>query len=151
MAAAALRAGAARNPLPVVRHAKARDFKGGGLRAFFQYRDLGIARATRGKVLAHVIRAANSGGKKQVKGSGAHSHALDFQMVYVLKGRVRFEYEGYGQVTLKAGSSVYQPPGIKHREVWHSPDVEMIEITLPAAFETRAAELPKRKARARRR
>lgn len=139
---AAPRTGAAK---PVVRHAKARDFRGGGLRSFFQYRDLGIAAATRGKVLAHVIRAANSGGSKQVKGSGAHSHALDFQMVYVLKGRVRFEYEGYGQVTLKAGSSVYQPPGIRHREIWHSPDVEMIEITLPAEFETRPAEIRKRK------
>ena len=134
---------------PVVRHAKARDFKSGGLRSFFQYRDLGIAKATRGRVLAHVIRAANSRGKKQVKGSGAHAHALEFQMVYVLKGRVRFEYEGYGQVTLKAGSSVYQPPGIRHREVWHSTDVEMIEITLPARFETKPAEIQKRKTRSR--
>jgi mannose-6-phosphate isomerase-like protein (cupin superfamily) len=133
---------------PVVRHLKARDFKGGGLRAFFQYRDLGIRGATRGKVLAHVIRATPS--KKRgghVRGSGAHTHALDFQMVYVLKGRVRFEYEGYGQVTLRAGSAVYQPPGIRHREIWHSPDVEMIEITMPARFATRAAVLPKRKAR----
>lgn len=135
---------------PVVRHLNRRDFKGGGLRSFFQYRDLGIAKATRGRVLAHVIRATPSKGKRRggrVKGSGAHTHALDFQMVYVLKGRVRFEYEGYGQVTLKAGSAVYQPPGIRHREIWHSPDVEMIEITTPAEFKTKPAVLPKRKAR----
>ena len=135
---------------PVIRHLKARDFKGGGLRSFFQYRDLGIRRATRGKVLAHVIRAAPA--KKRnghVKGSGAHSHALKFQMVYVLKGRVCFEYEGYGAVTLKSGTAVYQPPGIRHREIWHSPDVEMIEITMPAEFRTRPAEMPKRKARRR--
>jgi mannose-6-phosphate isomerase-like protein (cupin superfamily) len=127
---------------PVVRHLKARDFKGGGLRSFFQYRDLGIRKATRGRVLAHVIRATPS--KKRgghVPGSGAHTHALDFQMVYVLKGRVRFEYEGYGQVTLKAGSAVYQPPGIRHREIWHSPDIEMIEITMPARFATKPAAI----------
>jgi len=137
---------------PVVRHLNRRDFKGGGLRSFFQYRDLGIRKATHGRVLAHVIRATPSKGKKRggrVKGSGAHSHALDFQMVYVLKGRVRFEYEGFGEATLKAGSAVYQPPGIRHREIWHSPDIEMIEITMPATFATRAAEIRKRKTRSR--
>ncbi|MGQ0675814.1 MAG: cupin domain-containing protein, partial [Rhodospirillales bacterium] len=134
---------------PVVHHLKRRDFKGGGLRSFFQYRDLGIVKATRGRVLAHVIRATPGRKKGQVRGSGAHTHALDFQMVYVLKGRVRFEYEGYGRVTLRAGSAVYQPPGIRHREIWHSPDVEMIEITMPAEFETQPAEMPRRKARSR--
>jgi hypothetical protein len=32
-------------------------FKKRGLRTYFEYRDLGIKRATRGKVVAHVIRA----------------------------------------------------------------------------------------------
>jgi hypothetical protein len=29
-----------------------------------------------------------------------------------------------------------QPPGIKHREVTHSDDLELIEICSPASFET---------------
>ena len=33
------------------------DFEDGGLRGFFQYRDLGIADATNGKVVAHLVRA----------------------------------------------------------------------------------------------
>ena len=41
-----------------------------------------------------------------------HTHTLDFQFVYVLKGWAVFEYEGYGQHRLVAGSTVYQPPGI---------------------------------------
>ncbi|MCK6454533.1 MAG: cupin domain-containing protein [Alphaproteobacteria bacterium] len=135
--------------LPVVSHRKARDFKGGGLRDFFQYRDLGIRQATRGRVGAHVIRAAPEGGKKRIKGSGAHRHALDFQMVYVLKGWVEFEYEGYGKVRLKAGSSVYQPPGIRHREIAHSRDLELIEITQPAEFDTRPATMPAKRRRRR--
>jgi mannose-6-phosphate isomerase-like protein (cupin superfamily) len=126
---------------PVVRHLTQRAFKGGGLRSFFEYRDLGIRKATKGLIGAHVIRAR----KGHTKGSDAHTHALDFQMVYVLKGWVRFEYEGYGKVRLKAGSCVYQPPGIRHREIAHSPDIEMIEITLPAAFETAPAKLPARR------
>ena len=57
-------------------------------------------------------------------------------MVYVLKGWIKFNYEGVGEVTLRAGSCVHQPPGIYHTELGHSDDVEMIEIIMPADFET---------------
>ena len=33
------------------------EFKPGGLRDFFLYRDLGIAGATNGKVIAHLVKA----------------------------------------------------------------------------------------------
>ena len=137
-----------RKPGPVVvSHLTRNAFKGGGLRGFFEYRDLGIEKATGGRIGAHVIRAEPKLAKAgHTRGSGAHTHALDFQMVYVLKGWVRFEYEGFGAVKLKAGSCVYQPPGIRHREIAHSLDIEMIEITAPAALETAAAELPRRAA-----
>src|SRR6266849_6548532 len=41
-----------------------------------------------------------------------------------------------------AGSCVHQPPGIRHAEVAHSDDLELIEITLPAEFETIETEAP---------
>ena len=104
----------------------------GGLRSFFEYRDLGIKSATGGKFVAHVIRA--------VPGEHTepqwHTHNLEFQMVYILKGWVKFEYEEEGEITLREGSSVLQPPGIKHREVSHSDDLELLEICSPAEFET---------------
>ena len=56
--------------------------------------------------------------------------------MYVLKGWIEFEYEGQGAVRLEAGSCVYQPPGIRHRELGHSEDVEMLEVVLPAGFTT---------------
>ena len=65
-----------------------------------------------------------------------HHHEVEFQMVYVLKGWVKFHYEGVGDVTLKAGSCVHQPPGIKHTELVHSDDLELIEIVMPADFRT---------------
>ena len=40
-----------------VSHLKNSDFRKKGLRGYFEYRDLGIRRASGGKVLAHVIRA----------------------------------------------------------------------------------------------
>jgi mannose-6-phosphate isomerase-like protein (cupin superfamily) len=115
-----------------VSHLKDSGFRGDGLRPFFEYRDLGIAEATRGKVLAHVIRARP--GEKPAP--SRHYHELDFQLVYVLKGWVRFHYEGVGEVTLEPGSCVHQPPGIRHTELAHSDDLELIEITMPAEFRT---------------
>ncbi len=60
---------------------------------------------------------------------------------FVTRGRVVFEYEGSreqggGEHMLRAGSCVLQPPGIRHREIRHSDDMELIEITSPADFAT---------------
>ena len=103
-----------------------------GLRSFYEYRDLGIKQATAGRVDAHVIRAA--AGKEF--SSQPHIHKTEFQMVYILKGWIEFEYESQGIVRLEAGSCVHQPPGIRHRELGHSEDIEMLEVVLPAGFVT---------------
>ena len=103
-----------------------------GLRAFFEYRDLGIARATEGRVVAHVIRAVP--GEPFV--GEAHRHLTRFQMVYVLKGWVKTELEGEGEVTMRQGSAWTQPPRIRHRINDYSEDAELLEIILPADFET---------------
>ena len=119
-----------------VSHLKDAEFESQGLRSFFEYRDLGIKAATGGRVGAHVIRA-----KPGKHGStGWHSHDLDVQLVYVLQGWVEFDYEGVGAVRLEAGACVHQPPGIRHVEIAHSDDVEILEITLPADFTTEKAE-----------
>jgi quercetin dioxygenase-like cupin family protein len=119
-------------------HAKNAVFRDGGLRSCFEYRDLGIEEATGGKMMAHVIRAKS--GAHQ--GFGWHKHDLDLQIYYVLKGWVKFDYEGVGEVVAEAGSCVHQPPGIRHAEIDHSDDLELIEITLPAEFETVETEAP---------
>jgi len=115
-----------------VSHADNSPFKNDGLRPFFQYRDLGIRDATNGAVMAHVIRAKPGMAVHPER----HHHEVQFQMVYVLKGWVRFSYEGIGEITLKAGSCVHQPPGIKHTELAHSDDLELLEIVMPADFST---------------
>lgn len=115
----------------VASHAKDARFER-GLRSFFEYRDLGIKEATRGRIAAHVIRAAGG----QEFSSQPHFHETEFQLVYVLKGWIEFEYEGQGVVRLEAGSCVHQPPGIRHQELGHSDDVELLEIVMPGAFET---------------
>jgi mannose-6-phosphate isomerase-like protein (cupin superfamily) len=104
-----------------------------GLRSFFEYRDLGVRAATDGLAVAHVIRAVPGATFE----GRPHLHQTTFQLVYVLKGWIEFEYEGHGRVRLEAGSCVHQPPGIRHREVGHSDDVEMLEVVLPGDFATR--------------
>jgi quercetin dioxygenase-like cupin family protein len=114
-----------------VAHARDARFER-GLRSFFEYRDLGMREATDGRVVAHVIRAAGGGGFS----SQPHVHHTTFQLVYVLKGWIEFEYEGQGPVRLEAGDCVHQPPGIRHRELGHSDDVELLEIVMPGDFAT---------------
>ncbi len=114
-------------------HVKPGDtaFKGAGLRDFFEYRDLGIAQATGGKVIAQLTRAQNA----PEKGTGWHYHVADFHIVIMLKGWARFMYED--KITLvDTGDCVHQRPGIVHYLFDYSPDMEYLEIVGPADFKT---------------
>ena len=97
-------------------------------------RDLGIAKATNGMVQAHVIRLIPPCRPEEV--SKLHYHDVDFQMVYVLKGWIKSEFEGQGAIKMEQGSSWIQPPRIKHVVLDYSDDCELLEIILPAEFET---------------
>ena len=106
----------------------------GGLRPYFAYRDLGIRDATEGEVLAQVIRAA-----RRCEGPmGYHSHALDFQMVYMLRGWARVYLEDIGEIRVERGDLWYQAPGVKHEVLEYSDDWEVLEVTMPADFATRS-------------
>jgi mannose-6-phosphate isomerase-like protein (cupin superfamily) len=82
----------------------------GGLRDFFMYRDLGIAAATHGRVLAQLVRANLA---PPSTGTGWHRHDAEFHIVIMLKGWARFMYND--KLTLvKTGDCVHQRPGIVH-------------------------------------
>ena len=116
-----------------VSHHREEDFDQ-GLRTYAKYRDLGIAPATGGMVQAHVIRMTKPFTAEEV--AIPHYHDVEFQMVYVLKGWFRSEFEGQGAHTFHAGSCWIQPPRIKHTVLGYSDDCELLEIVLPAEFET---------------
>jgi quercetin dioxygenase-like cupin family protein len=120
-------------------HVKPGDtqFVTGGLRDFFLYRDLGIAEATNGKVIAQLVKA----NLPPENGTGWHFHGAQFHIVLMLKGWARFMYED--QVTLvAAGDCVHQRPGITHYLFDYSPDMEYLEIAAPADFTTVDAKGP---------
>jgi len=112
-----------------------------GLRSFMEYRDLGIDHATHGQFRAHVIRIKrDAGGSHDLHTTGLHQHLCDFQMFYVLKGWIKFVYEGQGEQTFHAGDCVLQPAAIVHNELECSDDIEVLEIYSPAVHETVVVE-----------
>jgi len=117
-----------------ISHHRDEDFKADGLRAYAKYRDLGVAEASQGLARAHVIRLVGPCDPDEV--SKLHFHDVDFQMVYVLKGWVKTYMEGQGETLMKQGSSWTQPPRLKHLIMDYSDDVELLEVILPADFET---------------
>ena len=117
-----------------ISHHRDEDFKADGLRAYAHYRDLGIADATHGLARAHVIRLIGPCNPEEV--SKLHYHDVEFQMVYVLKGWVKSYIEGVGETLMTQGSSWTQPPRIRHMILDYSDDVELLEVILPADFNT---------------
>jgi len=114
-------------------HLKERDFKRDGLRPYAKYRDLGIAKATGGLAQAHVIRLIPPCTDEVRK---RHTHAVELQLVYVLKGWIRNEFEGHGEQLMREGTCWLQPPNIRHTVLDYSDDCEMLEIIVPAKFDT---------------
>lgn len=118
----------------VVSHHREDDFKADGLRAYAEYRDLGIAKGTHGLARAHVIRLIGPCNPEEV--SKLHLHDVEFQMVYVLKGWVKTYLEGQGEILMREGSCWTQPPRIRHLIRDYSDECELLEVILPADFET---------------
>lgn len=120
-------------------HASADDFAAGGLRPYARYRDLGIAAATQGLATAQVIRFVPPCTDEVRQW---HTHDIKFQMIYVLKGWIKTEMAGHGVQSMSPGSCWIQPPGIAHRVVDYSGDCEVLEVVLPAEFETKLVDPP---------
>ena len=114
-------------------HFREEDFRADGLRTYARYRDLGMSKATNGLLQAHVIRLIPPCDPKVV--SKRHYHDVDVQMIYVLKGWIKGEYDGQ-VVTMRQGGAWLQPPKIKHTVLDYSDDCELLEIVLPADFKT---------------
>ena len=105
-----------------------------GLRPDNEYRDLGLAEATGGKIGVKHIRAITPFPHP----TGWHWHDMTGHFVVVLKGWITFRFAGVeGDVTVKAGSCLSQPAGVAHNVIARSDDLELIEINMPAEYGTR--------------
>src|SRR5215204_4720873 len=100
-----------------------------GPRADVEYRDLGFAAATDGRIGVKHIRAI----MPLPAPTGWHWHDMTAHYVYVLKGSLTFRFAGVeGEVTVTAGSGLSQPAGVPHNVIARSDDLEVLEINVPA-------------------
>jgi quercetin dioxygenase-like cupin family protein len=102
----------------------------------FEARDTGIADATRGMASVQVARPLGA------LGPLAHAvtrHTSDILFTFVLAGSVTLRGEGQGAHGLSEGDAFVIPPDLKTMLSDASPDLQLLEVSLPAAFETRPA------------
>ena len=108
-------------------------FQREGLRADAEYRDLGLANATAGRIGAKHIRALGP----LPAPTGWHWHDMTAHFVYVLRGSLTFRFAGVeGDVVVHAGNGLSQPAGVPHNVVARSDDLEVLEINVPAEYGT---------------
>lgn len=97
-------------------------------RAGMHYRDL-IPDRLGGSIIASHIRIPDGGPVPDM----VHFHKIGFQLIFCVKGWVDVLYEDQGdKIRLHAGDCFIQPPEIRHRVLYASPDIEVLEIGVPA-------------------
>ncbi|WP_299296531.1 cupin domain-containing protein [uncultured Tateyamaria sp.] len=101
-------------------------------RAGMYYRDL-IPDRLGGSIIASHIRIPDGGPVPDM----VHYHTVGFQLIYCYRGWVDLVYEDQGEpFRLEAGCCVIQPPEIRHRVLFASDNIEVIEIGVPAEHVT---------------
>ncbi|WP_227267528.1 cupin domain-containing protein [Roseobacter weihaiensis] len=101
-------------------------------RAGMHYRDL-IPDRLGGSIIASHIRIPDGGPVPDM----VHYHTVGFQLIFCYRGWVDLVYEDQGApFRLHAGNCVIQPPEIRHRVLYASDNIEVIEIGVPAEHVT---------------
>jgi uncharacterized RmlC-like cupin family protein len=110
------------------------DWTRKGLRPFLEYRDLGLAEATEGRIGGTIGRAI----KKFEPGGGAprHTHNTSFHLIFVMRGWFRTEFEGLGEVVVRAGDCIAYQGEIPQEHIEYSDDFEVMQIASPADYRT---------------
>ena len=101
-------------------------------RAGMQYRDL-IPDRLGGSVIVSHIRIPDGGPVPDM----VHYHKVGFQLIFCINGWVDVVYEDQGPpIRLHAGNCFIQPPEIRHKVLFAGPDIEVLEIGVPAEHVT---------------
>jgi len=109
-----------------------------GRRDFFKYREMGVTEATDGFMRAQVM----VGSQGLTQPTGWHYHICDAQFVYVVKGWVELQFEDLGTVRLEAGDTINIPGNLPHNEIRASDELEILEVSVPAALGTKPCDIP---------
>jgi quercetin dioxygenase-like cupin family protein len=97
----------------------------------FEARETGIGTATAGVASVQVARAVGP-----LRGQ-VTSHTSDILFTFVLSGSVTLRGEEQGAHALSEGDAYVIPPRLKTSLTDSSADLQLLEVSLPAHFETR--------------
>jgi quercetin dioxygenase-like cupin family protein len=97
----------------------------------FDARETGIAAATGGVASVQILRASASTRSEVTR------HTSDILFTFVLSGSVTLHGEGQEPHALTAGDAYVIPPNLRTSLSDGSADLQLLEVSLPAAFETR--------------
>jgi mannose-6-phosphate isomerase-like protein (cupin superfamily) len=124
---------------PYVTHAADSSFTAKGRRSFARYRDLGVAKVSDGRYGAVVI---DTNGQAP-QATGWHYHECELQVLFVLEGWVNLDFEDGTSTHLEAGSCLTIPGRFGHNETGGSPDLKVIEVTVPGEMGTVPIDPPR--------
>lgn len=96
----------------------------------FECRDTGIAAATDGFVGARVARPSGTPREEPWR------HDAELLFVFVLEGALTLHCEGRDALRVAAGDAVMLPAATRYAFAECSAELELLEVALPAAFET---------------
>ena len=109
-----------------------------GRRDFFVYRDLGVAKASNGRMSAEAMTFI----KGKVPLTGWHYHVCESQLCVVMSGSIDLEFEDGIKRRMSAGDVFFIPGGMKHSETALSDDYSYMEIAVPANLGTVGCDPP---------
>lgn len=96
----------------------------------FVHREFGFADATGGLATARVARVSGTPTEKSVQ------HDAELLFLFLLEGSFTLKSHGHEDHRLEARDSVVIPAGMPHALSDCSSDLELLEVALPAGFET---------------
>lgn len=115
--------------------------RGAGPRKFFLYRDLGTRGPTDGRIHIHIVHATET--LKGTGGTGWHKHTMQ-QLFWVFDGSAGFTVDGHKEVQrVVAGDGVCISAGTIHNVPDIEADYKLIEVCIPADYDTFDAPAPK--------
>jgi quercetin dioxygenase-like cupin family protein len=112
-------------------HSRARDARWTSWRVpGFEARDTGIGEATAGVASVQVARPRADAAPVATR------HTSDILFTFVLSGRLTLDADGHGAHGLEEGDAYVIPPGLTTTLRDASSDLTLLEVSLPAGFET---------------
>ncbi len=111
-----------------VRHEAAKTVWQPWRRPGYETRDSGIGAATAGVAGVQIVRPTSP------QPTEPRAHDAELLFMFVLAGNLTLRAEGHADQSLETGDAFTVPPGLLHAFADPHPDLQLLEVALPAGF-----------------